>query len=392
MSKVMYLKYSEVSRIVKGCLLGILLAITPVISSAEIIWSGDFNDRNFSNYHSIANLDEIYFFHVPEYGRPIQYGNQVHVGNGELLSLESSPTRGSNYSVKFTVKSQAGGGVEPRDCDPDLDCRTRRTDLQMTSTLIKYYNAIPYKAERWLSISFFIPSNFDGSGSGWGPVLWGSKGSLGGLPGWAGLSIDDDGWKLFHRYYSKQMYDDGVDANGSWWLAVDYSKDFPSSNDWAQGLVDFPNETASKAALANLNRGGWTDFIFHFRTDVDTVPIESNTGFMDVYMRAGSGSWVHVLNILPMADLQRDKGKPERNYDRGVGQHGPQGYTSSVGLYMQKARVWDLSSNMVIHMDNHKIGDERATFEEMTHDRSSIDESENPGETRPMPPSLNPGE
>jgi hypothetical protein len=294
------------------------------------------------------------------------------VGNGELLSLVPCPTRGSKYAARFVVKSSRNGS-EPRDCDPATDCERRRANLQMTATLLEHYNAIPQGAERWVSISFFIPENFDSSGSGFGPVLWGSKSSLQDKPGAFAIWAQDNEWQLVHRYYSRKMYENEVDARKSWWLTFRYSSTFPSEAQWPEGLVDFPDVEASRKALANLNRGGWTDFIWHFRTDVDEY--EHNTGFLDVYMRADSGPWVHVLAVRPMKDLARNaswiENKPERVFDRGIGQYGPGGYTSQMGLYMDKDRVWNHEHDMVVYMDNHKIGDEDATFADMSHDGST---------------------
>lgn len=356
--------------------LAVVLAASATPGMAEVIWNGSFSEHDFLSYHHPGAPDEVRFFFVPEYGRPAQHGAQkpMHVGNGELLSLVDSPTRGSKYSAKFMVKSQASGGVEPRDCDPASGCSRRRSQLQMTSTFLDYYDAIPQGAERWVSFSIYLPEDFDASGKGFGPVIWGSKSSTQDKPGAFGLQIkDNESWELIHRYYSARMHESGVDFKKAWWLSTYYSKDFPSRFDWAQGLVDFPDENLSRAALANLNRGGWTDFIWHFRTDIDEF--ESNTGFLDVYMRAGSGPWVHVLHVLPMKDLARNprwvENRPERVYDRGIGQYGPGGYTSAIGLYMDKRRVWGHPKSMIIYVDNYKVGNERATFEMMTHDGSS---------------------
>jgi len=370
-------------------MLGLLFMFASAVSMAELTWSGDFNDGNFLNYHSNSNVNEVYEFFVPRYGRSIQYGGQVepdHVGNGDLLSLQSSITRGGKFAAKFTVKSLAGGGVEPNDCDPAIDCRTRRTTLLMQNQLLDFYNAMPYKKERWLSVSFYLPSDFAVSEEGWMPVVWGSKGSaMTSFPGWAGVLVDNNGWKLVHRYFSEKMWNDGDSPNANWWLAIPYSSTFPDSDSWPQGLVDFPDEKASKAALANLNLGGWTDFVFHFRTDVDTEPFSNNVGFWDAYMRAGTGPWVHVLKIRPMKDVNYG-GQSSRLYDRGVGQYGPQGLTSQVGLYMPKERIWNQPHNVEIYVDNYKIGDERTTFEEMTHDGSSPGKAGDAAVRRPAPP------
>lgn len=363
----------------------------PSAATADIIWDGNFDQQDFRNYHTSSDRKEVKFHLVPEYGRPPQYGFQApdHVGNGELLSLVDYPTRGGKYAAKFTIKSN---GAEPADCDPATGCDRRRSFLQMTSTFLDYYDAIPQGEERWISFSVFVPSDFDVSGDGFGPIIWGSKSSLENKPGAFGLELDTNGWNLIHRYYSGEMHERGVDAREAWWLSAEYSKSFPSAADWPQGLVDFPDTAASRAALGNVNRGGWTDFVWHFKTDIDGF--EQNNGFLDVYMRADSGTWVHVLQVRPMKDLARDadwvNSAPERVYDRGIGQYGPGGYTSQIGLYMSKSRL--NGHDLTIYVGNHKVGDEDATFADMSPDGSSPselpDSHPDDGKRPPRPPMI----
>lgn len=370
----------------KACLAVAVAA--PSVAAAEIIWDGNFDQQDFRNYHTSSDPKSVKFHLVPAYGRPPQYGFQDpgHVGNGDLLSLVESPTRGGKYAAKFTIKSN---GAEPADCDPATSCERRRSFLQMTSTFLDYYDAIPQGAERWLSFSIYLPSDLDVSGDGFGPIIWGSKSSLENKPGAFGLELDTNGWNLIHRYYSEEMHKRGVDPAEAWWLAAEYSESFPSATDWPQGLVDFPDVAASRAALRNVNVGGWTDFIWHFKTDLDGF--EQNNGFLDVYMRAGSGAWVHVLKVRPMKDLARNAdwtdSEPERVYDRGIGQYGPDGYTSQIGLYMSKTRV--NGHDLTIFVDNHKVGDEDATFADMSPDGSSpAGVATEGGEEPPRPPVL----
>lgn len=358
-------------------------------ASADLVWDGNFNDHNFINYHKPQDPNLVAFHLIPAYGRPPQYGFQIspeHVGNGELLSLVDYPTRGSNYSAKFVVKSEAGGGIEPVDCDPAVDCGRRRANLQMTATFYDYYDAIPQGAERWVSISFFIPEDFNSSGSGMGPVVWGSKSNPETRPGAFGIWAQDNEWQFIHRYYGHTAKEENYTFGDHWWIVDTYRSDYPLGDDGH--FIDLPDVDASRAALANLNRGGWTDWVMHFRTDLDDY--ENNTGFLDVYKRAGSGEWVHVVALRPIKDFARKTSwstdRPERLYDRGIGQVGTGGYTSQMGLYMEKSRVWGHDNNMVIYMDNHKVGDENATFAEMTHDGSSPGNPPNKIESPPNPP------
>jgi hypothetical protein len=375
-------------RVLKATVLA-LATFTSGAASADLVWDGNFNDHNFIKYHQPYDPYVVGFHLIPQYGRPPQYGYQPeprHVGNGELLSLVDYPTRGSNYSAKFVVKSQAGGGIEPADCDPALACETRRANLQMTETFYDYYDAIPQGSERWVSISFFIPENFDSTGSGFGPVVWGSKANPEVRPGAFGITAEDNEWQFIHRYYGRDAKAQNYSFGSQWWIVDKYGSSFPASGDGH--LVDLPDVSASRAAFANLNRGGWTDWVMHFRTDLDDF--ENNSGFLDVYMRADSGKWVHVVALRPVEDFARKTSwkTTDRNrlYDRGVGQVGPGGYTSQMGLYMDKGRVWGKDQNMVIYMDNHKVGDDNATFAEMSHDGSSPGKPAQQIESPPNPP------
>lgn len=371
---------------------GIALSLGVTTASADVIWSGDFNNRNFLNYHSAEDPGQVYFFAISDYGRPPQYGGQQpgHIGNGELLDLVSSPTRGSQWAARFTVKNSKNGR-EPQDCDIQVDCQTRRTSLAPNTTFIRYYDAMPYKAERWWSFSVFLPTNFEVSSAGWGPVVGETKAfpwnAAGPQLSWLSVSVSEDTWVINHRFLSKEMKQSGVDLSQSYWLSIGYQKDFPSSSEWAQGLVDFPDVAASRAALGNLNKGGWTDFIFHWRTDADSVPFSNNIGFLDAYMRAGNGEWVQVLRVRPMQDLQYAEFTPA--YDRGIGQWGIDGGGQQIGLYLAKERVWSNTNDMTIYIDNNKIGDETTSFEEMTHDGSSFDGVISPPRKRPKPPLFN---
>ena len=354
------------------------ILIMPRLGLGEIIWNGDCADGNFLQYHAEGLSNEVHFHHMPVYGRPIQYGGQhwLHVGNGDLLSLvartsravngihyPAGPTRGgSHYAIEFTIKNSVTG-TEPDDCDNnDNTCDQRRTNIQQNLNWNVDYNALPAKTERYLAFSIFVPNDFDARSGGFGPVVWASKAFGGGGPAWAELELRNNGWVFWHRPST-------TDSNvGSWWHSMEYSHARPSASYWPQGLVDFPDEAASKAALANINRGGWTDFIIYFKSD-NSLPVENNSGFLDVYMRASEDPWVHVLKIRSMKDI--NLGGQETLYDRVIGRDAPSGFTSSFGLYMSKAVVWNSANDMVIYFANKKVGNENATFADMTPDASA---------------------
>jgi hypothetical protein len=396
----------------------LLLAVAPVIGNAQIIWSGDFETGNFMEYHTQGDPNLVSFFQMPAYARPIDYPGQnplgpEHVGTGELLQLVSNvsrtvdgveypagPTRSGNFAARFVVKnseSASGTGVEPTDCD-NGDCTRRRTVLTVQQTLPKIYNALPYMSERWLSASVFIPADWEEKQTGWGPNIFMVKPlteSGRGVTGLLDISISGSSWSVEHRWSPVQ--DPDID-DVPWQQQMTYTNDYrlgdgpyPRSDSWAQGLEDYPNVQASQAALGDLNKGGWTDWVIHVKFDARGSQ-EGGTGFLDIWKRAGSEPWVHVLHIEPKV-ITRDY-----TFDRGIGYNSPAGsdhnggFGIKVGMYMDKSDVWDNSRPRVLFMDNIKVGDETASFSQMSPDGSSPNlDGSSPNldaASRPNPPKL----
>jgi hypothetical protein len=160
---------------------------------------------------------------------------------------------------------------------------------------------------------------------------------------------------------------------------------YPRANSWPEGLVDYPDRAASEAALASLNKGGWTDWVVHTKFDARGSN-NGGTGFLTVWKRESSGTWVKVLHILPK---QTTRGGV--TFDHGIGYNSPAGSNNNggfgikVGLYMEKSQVWNNNRDRVVILDNVKVGDENSLFSDMSPDGSS------PGSiatVRPMPPAL----
>ena len=127
------------------------------------VWDGVLTTETFWPAYTNPDAgDLVTFFHVPSYGRPQQTSDSkihsIHTGNGDLCSLESSPTRGGNYSIRFTDKNSVNG-TEPADCDPSGggNCALRRSQLQMTE---QFETVLPHQTERWFSLSVFMPADF----------------------------------------------------------------------------------------------------------------------------------------------------------------------------------------------------------------------------------------
>src|SRR5688572_6238452 len=126
------------------------ILLYPASVSAAIIWRGDFNDCNFRKWHS-GKTDELnlpWYWQVPPYGRPPQMSGDPAVsgyyGNGELLQLSTTITRGSRCSARARVKSN---GTTQADWTGSVGTH-RRTEISTQGyyMLSNVYNALPYQS------------------------------------------------------------------------------------------------------------------------------------------------------------------------------------------------------------------------------------------------------
>jgi hypothetical protein len=416
-----FLKAVRVSAGKKVSLLVFFLAVVPSIGEAEIIWSGDFSTGDFAQWHrgggpptqSSPDDELLQFPQMPAYGRPIQYGlqNSLHVGNGDLCSLVSvdgrssngvsypvGPTRGNSpYALKLTVKSGQGGGVEPEDCDNGV-CERRRTGLSMQSVHSDYYNAMPYQQTGWFSFSIFLPSDFHTNQSTWGgPMMSVKPKNEAGGPGNSGafaISAQGRSWHIVHRWDDRYPIPDLTQI--PYWQGGQYTMDlvgenhvaFPDTDFVPDLLADYPDVAVSQAALADLNLGGWTDWIVQWRPDARSAA-DGGSGFINVWKRAGDEPWVHVLNIVP-----RTIDYSGNIVSRGIGYNAPAnenngGYGLKAQIYIDKSAVWYDPGNLTAYYANVKIGNENAKFEDMSPDGSSPSSpvpAPAPAATRPKPP------
>jgi hypothetical protein len=359
--------------------------------NSEIIFNGDFAAGNFSQWKK-SNEADVRFFGIAPYGRPIQYGgqNSAHVGNGEILSLVSvdgrtvngirypqGPTRGrSPFAAKFVVKSQAGGGIEPQDCDPQTSCTNRRAQID-GEDIVGQLQLIPHRSERWMSFSYFIPTDFQVGSSGFGPVLMGLK-ARGSSPlsGFHGLTLEGPGgtWRIFNRWT------DALNPTSwdqlPWWQQMTYDSQSPSAGDstWTD-TRDFPDVARSRQALASVLKGGWTDWVYHWKLD-ERGSANGGVGFFKIWKREGSGPWTLVVDIRPKITTRGG-----RTFDHGIGFNYPDRYYGGKpGLYMDRNRVWENPGNLVIYSANYKLGNEKAVFADLSPDGSVPDGLQAPPE------------
>lgn len=377
-------------------LAGVFLLAVPLAGSGEIIWSGGYETGDFTQWHSATDPNRVVFNQVPEYGRPTQYGYQPpsHVGDGSLLSLVQSPTRGSPFAAKFIVKNSVNGS-EPNDCDGSV-CDRRRTELTAQQMLSDYYNALPYLSERWVSFSAYIPSDWDFSGSGSVTIFQFKPRNESGLSStFAIMLAGANNWTIYHRW---SPVENPTKEQFPWQQQMRYAGNengvpYPRTDNWPDGLSDFPNVEASYAALQSVNVGGWTDWIVHLKFDA-RGSTSGGQGFINLWKREDSGSWVQVLNIKPK---QTTRGG--MTFDHGIGYKSPASYGNNggfgikAGMYMPKEKVWNGARDRVIYNANIKVGDEATRFSQMSHDGSSPESLlEQPEIAPPEPPQIAPAQ
>lgn len=369
---------------------------TPPDTGENLVWTGDFDTCDFTQYHRNNNVNEVIFPAVPTYGRPIQYGNQTtagpnSVGNGDLLEIVSvaggtcsgtgaavgiGEVRQGTYAAQFTIKNSANDS-EPADCDPQGgSCGRRRTQLDFASQAGDY-EMFPLNSERWFSFSIHIASSFVLDGSKTPITLFGVKAvnQLGSSIFNIGLS---DSWGVTHRWDNNG----GVPSSGYTWqhqmtytgngnnigLSGCYPRTGLGNSYWPDGAAHYPNENNSCSSLQSVNVGGWTDFIYH--VILDPAPAGSGgAGIIEMWKRDEGSSWVKVLNITPGTVTRGGL-----TFDHGIGYNESGGFGPKFGPYAFSSGLsylLDQPQNSVFTIDNVRVGDENATFQEMTPDGSS---------------------
>ena len=374
---------------INGGILALIALSCPAVTSAEVIWSGDFSTGDFTqwpDWNGNVRLNQ-----VPPYGRPPAYSTNVvsgHVGNGELselvaatartidipgignVSYAQGPTRGSSeYAAKFTVKN-SNNWTEPADCDPSTNCNNRRAQLQGENIWgHSGLDLIPHMSTRWLSFSVYLDPDFqvNSSGSGFGPSIYGLK-AQGSSPlgGYFAITLEgpNGSWRIFNRWTDVLNPDSWSYVPWQQSMAYDSGQPSPESGTW-KDESDFPNPQASRAALGSVNKGGWTDWIIYNKHDYRTVA-NGGQGRIRVWKREDAGPWIEVVDIRPKTTTRGG-----RTFAHGTGFNFPDyGYGSNTGMYMSTPKT-DVAHDMTMYLANVKVGNENATFAELSPDGST---------------------
>jgi len=345
----------------------------PGIATAEIIWRGDYETGNYLQWHLKANDQHPQLAGVPQYGRPkapspfVGTAALSYYGDGQLMSLVTSPVRQGRYANRVTVKDSTAS----TDYDNGVSSR-RRTELNMHLALMPDYGAMQYMNEYWVSASVFLPSDWNttyGDDAKYLTVFQLKSPATNEVSPTFEISVrpDNRGWRLWHRWSNAD--NPSSFSVVPWQYQMSYDTDSPTASNWPDGLVDFPDERASRAALADYNLGGWTDWVIHAKWDGRGTDL-GGTGFLEVWKRAGSGEWVQVLNIQPKKTTRGGM-----TFNHGIGYKIPgSGFGPLAGMYIDNSMVVGMGSNRTLYNDNIKIGSYSTKFAEMSPDGSSPDD------------------
>jgi hypothetical protein len=361
----------------------------PKDGRSEIIWSGDYETGNASQWHNGSTFQPQYTF-IPKHGRPPAAG-----GDGSLFSVVTNPVRQGRYAAKFTVLNSKNG-KEPNDCDvPYPTCSRRRTEMNAITALCGRYNAMPYLSERWISASYFIPQDWNNGGSGFGIHVLQIKPYNDGAGPMFTINIRSGAWRIEHNWSNVV---NPQHNNIPWQQRMYYDSNYPvfgKSPLWNDGVAHFPDPKTSRAALADLNKGGWTDWIIHIKYDARGAKA-GGQGFLKLWKRVNNEKWIHVLDIKPGVTSRGGM-----TFDHGIGFNSPPksgskignfpnngGFGIAAGMYLDKNQVWGLSNNRVLYQDNIKIGSERASFAKMSPDGSLASSSPSSPSSQISPPSI----
>jgi hypothetical protein len=407
-----------------------LWTIISPVASAEILWDGSFESGDYNAY-PWAEPGRIEFWGMNRNLRPRRYSveqiSTAHIGNGvqseivhrtgasiakpfDTVIYPKGPVRLGQFAARITVRNSINGS-EPQDCGESDNgkCEYRRTEIwtwggRNSNYMAHNLNAWPQFQERWLSFSVFLPPDFamaDGGDWWWPSVLqikprWGGRAMS---PTFALSLHPTHGWSIVHRTHPEIT--NNLIQHGLTPSAGEYNYNYAHDTEYRKNTgigfrdylaVDFPNAVNSRAALADLGIGEWTDWIINLKAD-PRGPNESGTGFLRIWKRKGSGTWTQVLDVVPREfdvsgyRLKRgvffnDPGGSTGNANPIPGnwsstlinfsgekyseQNG--GFSVMTGFYGPKRFFWDAPRDVSIFIDNVRVGSSNANFRMMSPD------------------------
>ena len=203
--------YSRFENLLLNCaLVGSLLVVLPTPSHAEILWSGDYDTGDYTQWHTRSDPNHPQFAGIPAYGRPSYPSDgatrypgvsRSYFGDGSLMELVTSPVRNGTHANRVVVKNSQNG-TEPADCDNGV-CTRRHTNLNNHLVVGRDGVTMPYGEERWISVSHFIPSDWETSdvGGSWGLTVFELKSpATNDTSGVLEIQIEKDYWRIQHRW------------------------------------------------------------------------------------------------------------------------------------------------------------------------------------------------
>ena len=352
--------------------------------TGTILWDGNFDNAHFRTWPSGEIETLPWYWSMPLYGTPAKktgdystaWYDANYYGDGSLCELSSTIIRGApgTYSARLRVKHD---GTTSADWDGTTPTAVGRSERRRTELSVYGYNylsyrlnALPWRATRWVSISVYIPSDWSSAAATnvWGPLVWQSKQvpDVGISPAFSIVASPSSlsGWHIVHHWQDLPL--NQVTQLNQMVRTYRYNTSLVPEAHFASGQ-------SSRNALQNLNKGGWTDFVMQIHPD-ERLPENGGVGLWRVWMRAGSGPWVYVLNITP----DTVNGPDGERF--GIGYNAPPssdyavngGYCMSAGMYGQAEAMIGSWPDRIVYIDNVKVGDQNVSFSQMSHDGSSI--------------------
>ena len=360
-------------------------------AAATVIWNGDLSTGDFAQWETsegaatttiVNQMGEPRVMRPPEsVGGPSEgtglHGHLGRVGGGAPY-LDAPGGRGQ-YAARFRLPNQSDAdteySAEGLSADPETgDYRDpaggsysrRRSEIRALHAG-KVGLGLVEGVERWVSVSIYLPPNWDltaRAGNAF-PLLQ-AKGTGG--DGAPPLTIRSTGehWELSIAW-SEVMNPSWSDI--PWQYEARYTPETASSRIELED--DYPDIQTSKNALASKNVGGWTDWVMRVKPDPrsnDTQGVfyeSGGEGLIDVYKREDDGPWVHVVEYRPRAITIGSE-----TYSRGVlYRDSDERFYLRSGIYASTAgHVLDASPTRLVWETNVRVyaGDSTLTgIEEM---------------------------